>query len=69
MSCDAVALRKCEVNTLMTPASTCTALGRVEPELVGFPGKALEWDATQSLWFIVHAAGLLHSMVLHGRIC
>ena len=31
------------VMTLITPLSRCTAQGRVEPELVGFPGKALTW--------------------------
>ena len=44
-------------------------MGRIESELVGLPGKALTQDATRRLRFIVHAAGRLHSMVLHGRLC
>ena len=43
------------------------ALGRVESELVVIPGKALARYATRRLQFVVHAASLLHSMVLHGR--
>ena len=35
--------------------------------LAGIPVKALLWDATRRLRFVVHAAGWLHSMVLHGR--
>ena len=42
------------------------ALGRVEPELVGLPGKTLTRDATRRLQFIVHAAGWPHSMMLHA---
>ena len=30
-------------------------------------GKALTWNSTRRLWFVVYAAGLLHSMVLHGH--
>ena len=66
MSGDAVALFECKVTTLITPPSICTALGRVEPEMVGLPGKALLRDATIRLWFVVHAADWLHPMVLHG---
>ena len=51
----------------ITPPSRCTALGMVEPELVGLPVKALTRDATRRLRFVVNAAGWLHSMVLHGR--
>ena len=42
-------------------------LGRVEPKLIGLPGKALVLDATRMFRFVVHAAGWLYSMVLHGR--
>ena len=36
-------------DTLMTPDhTTISALGRVEPELVGLPGKALTRDATRT---------------------
>ena len=55
-------------DTLMTPDHTlswCAALGRVEPELVGLPGKALARDSTRWLLFVVHAAGFLHSVVLY----
>ena len=68
MSSDAGALPEYEVNTLMTPdhtSSRCTALGRVELELVDLPGKALTQDATRRILFVVHAADWLHSMVLH----
>ena len=34
--------------------------------LVGLPGKALTRDATGILWFDVHAADWLHSMVFYG---
>ena len=54
-------------DTLMTPPSRYTALCRVEPGLIGLPGKALAPDGTRRLRFIVHAAGWLHSMVLHSR--
>ena len=53
----------------ITPPSRNAALGRVVPELVGFPRKALTWDVTRRLRFVVHAAGWLHSMVLNGRTC
>ena len=64
-------LPECEVKILMTPYHTppsmCAALGRVEPELVGLPRKAVALDATRRPRFIVHAAGWLHSMVIHGQ--
>ena len=41
-------------------------MGRVDLELVGLLGKALTQDVTRRLRFVVHAAGWLHSMVLHG---
>ena len=41
MSGDAGAHPECEVVQPMTPLSWCTALGMVEPELVGLLGKAL----------------------------
>ena len=44
-------------DTLITPPSRCADLGRSELELVGHPGKALTWDATRMLRFVVHAAG------------
>ena len=31
--------------------------------------KGLARDATRRFRFVVHAAGWLHSMVLHGRLC
>ena len=52
----------------MTQPFTHAALGRVESELVGILRKALALDATQRLRFAIHAAGWLHSMVLHRRI-
>ena len=51
----------------MTPPSRCVALGRIDPELVVFSGKALTLGATKRFRFVVHAAVWLHSMVLHGR--
>ena len=44
-----------------------SSLDRVELELVGLLGKVLARDATTRLRLVVHAAGWLHSMVLHGR--
>ena len=58
------------MKTLMTldhTSSMYAALGRVESELVGYPGRVLIPYATSLLRFVVHAAGWLHSMVLHGR--
>ena len=37
--------------------SRCAALDKVEPELVGLPGKDLARDAMRRLQFVVHAAG------------
>ena len=59
MSKDAGALPECYLKIQMTRdpiAFGSTALGRVESELVGLPGKALIWDAKRRLWIIVHAA-------------
>ena len=39
----------------------------VESELIGLPGKALTQNTTRILRLGVHAAGRLHSMVLHGH--
>ena len=72
MSEDAEARPECEVNTPMTPdriAFWCAAPGMVEPGFVGFQGKALTRDAMRRLRFVVHAAGWLHSVVIHGRHC
>ena len=66
MSEDAGALPECKVKTLMITPLICTILGRFQLDLVGLPGKALACVATRSLWFLAHAAGWLHSMVLHG---
>ena len=66
---DVVALSACELKTLMlmiTPLSMCAALGRVEPELVCLPGKALAQGVTRRFWFEVHAVGCPYFMVLHG---
>ena len=52
----------------ITPSSRCTALGRVKPELIGLPRKALKWDAKRRFRFVVHTAVWLHSMVLHGQL-
>ena len=41
---------------------------RVEPELVGLPGKALTLDATRRLLFVVHTAGGIHSMMLMKKM-
>ena len=54
---------------MITPLSWCAALGRVKPELVGLPGKALAPDATRNVRFIVRAASYLHSTVLHWLTC
>ena len=57
------------VITLMTPDHTTFQVyssGRVAPKLVGIFVKALTRDATRRFRFVVHAAGWLHSMVLHG---
>ena len=35
--------------------------------MVGFPGKALIWDATRGLQLYVHAAVRLHFMMLNGH--
>ena len=53
----------------ITPLTRCATLSRLQPKLVGHPGKALARDATRILRFVIHAAGCLHSMVLHGRRC
>ena len=66
---DAQALAECKVKTLITPSSRCAALGMVEPELVGLPGKALTWDVTKKLRLDSHATSWLHSMVLHRHRC
>ena len=47
----------------------CAAPGRVEPELVGLPGKTLTQDSRRRLRFVVHAAGWLHSMAHNGHRC
>ena len=53
-------------DTLMKPGHTavqvCCSLGRIEPELVGFPGKALSLDVTRMLRFA--ACSLLAA--IHG---
>ena len=64
MSRDARALLT--VKRLMTSDHTAFqvfyALGRVRPELVGLlRTTALSLDAVRGLWFVVHAAGWLHS--------
>ena len=64
MSLDAGAHSECEV--IIAPPAKCAAMGMVELELVCLPGKALTWDATRRLRFVVHATRWLHSMVLHG---
>ena len=69
MSGDAGAFPKCEMKTPISPPSRCAILGRAEPELVGLLGKALTRDAMRKFRFIVHAAGWLHSMMLHGHLC
>ena len=70
MSGDAGTLPECDMLTLTTPdPSRCATLGRVEPESIGLHGKALTRDATRRFRFVVHAAGWLHSMALHGRVC
>ena len=48
-----------------TSPSRYASFGRLEPELVSLPGKVLTRDVTRSLRFVVHAAGWVHSMVLH----
>ena len=70
MSGDAGAFPECVGNTLITPDRTtilvrCSGKGRVG--IGRFSWKGLARDATRRLWFVVHAAGWLHSMVIHGR--
>ena len=70
MSGDAGAFPECVVNTLITPARTtiqvrCSGYGRAG--IGRFFWKGLARDATRRLRFVVHAAGWLHSMVIHGR--
>ena len=43
-------------DTLISPPSRCAALGWVDSELVGLPGRALACDAMR-LRFVVRAAG------------
>ena len=57
---DAGALPENKVNTLMTPPSRCTVLGRVNPELVGLSGKTITRNAMRRLRFVVIATGWLH---------
>ena len=70
MSGDAGAFPECVGNTLITPDSTII---QVRSSGYGRAGigrsywKGLTRDATRRLRFVVHAAGWLHSMVLHGR--
>ena len=63
MSGDVGALRDCEVKTLITPLSTCAALFKVGPELVGLPGKALTMDATR-LYCDINWWACLHLCVI-----
>ena len=56
-------------DTLLTPLSTYGALGRVELELADLTGMALTRDVTRNLRFVVHAAGWLHTIVLHAHCC
>ena len=48
----------------ITSPYSCVALGRVKPELVGIPGKALTRDAMRRVQFDVNAAGWLHAAVV-----
>ena len=70
MSGDAGAFPECVGNTLITPDRTTI---QVRSSGYGRAGigrsswKCLTRDATRRLRFVVHAAGWLHSMVLHGR--
>ena len=64
---DADGISKCKVRKLKTPDHTAfqvAAMGWVKSELVRFLGVGT--DARKRLRFVVHAAGWLHSMVLHG---
>ena len=65
MSADAAVHTESEVKTLIPSLYKCVCLGRVEPESVCLPGKALTWQATRRLRFVIHAVSWLHSMVLH----
>ena len=51
-----------------TPLCRCSALGRVDLELVNLSGNALTRDAVRRLRFVFHAAAWLHSMVPDGHI-
>ena len=54
----------------MTPdhsAVRCTTLGRVEPGMIGLPGK--NWTSREGSGKVVNAAGWIHSMAFHGRCC
>ena len=71
LQCHHLALSKCEVMTLMTPDRTAFPVrssgwrraGSGRSSRVG-----LNTDATRRLRFDFHAAGWLHSMVLHGHL-
>ena len=58
-------------DTLMTSDHTSpgTQLWVGRAGIGRLPGKALTWDATRRLPFVVHAASCLHPMILHGRNC
>ena len=71
MSGDAGAFPECVGNTLITPDRTTIQVRISWQGRVGIgrsSWKGLTRDATRRLRFVVHAAGWLHSMVLHGRI-
>ena len=66
--------RRC-ASRFTTPVTEKTAVlqmrssGHGRVRFVGHSGKALTRDGMRRLRFDVHAAGWLHSIVLHGRCC
>ena len=70
MSGDAGAFPECVWNTLITPDRTTVQVrysGWGRAGIGRSSWKGLTRDATRRLRFVVHAAGWLLSMVLHGR--
>ena len=71
MSGDAGAFPECVGNTLITHDRTTIQVrssGEGRAGIGRSSWKGLTWDTTRRLRFVVHAAGWLHSMVLHGRV-
>ena len=68
MSGDVGTLRKCEVKTLMTSGHTAFQVHNSWYGQAEIGRSSWEGLITRRLRFVVHAAGLLHSMVLHDEV-